>query len=74
MDELKRLIEQMIREIEAKEKIVNVKGGRGLGPGSVYPEGTVGVLRNLGYEEGEEQEEYKFKPVKISKAFKKEGE
>ena len=72
MNELKEIILKMIAEIDAKEKIVNVKGGRGGGPGTAHAEKTVSVLRHLGYEEGEEQEEYQLNPVKISKAFKKE--
>lgn len=70
MTDLKEIILELINEIEAKEKIVNVKGGRGGGPGSAYPEGTVGVLKKLGYEHGEKEKEYHLKPVKISKAFK----
>ena len=72
MDELKEIIYKMLNEIEKKEKIVNVKGGKGGGPGSVFPEDTVGVLKMLGSEKGETQEDYILKPVEISKAFKKE--
>ncbi len=72
MNELKEIIKLLLKEIEHKERIVNVKGGRGGGPGTAYPEGSVGVLKMLGPEEGEEQEEYILKPVKISRAFKKE--
>ena len=71
MDELKLIISKLLKEIESKEKIVNVKGGRGGGPGSVFSDNTVGVLRMLGNEEGENQKEYILKPVEISKAFKK---
>ena len=69
MKELKMLIESLIKEIEANERIVNVKGGKGGGTGTAYPEGTVSVSRNLGHEEAEKQEKYKLKPVKISKIF-----
>ena len=71
MEELKEIIRKMILEIEQKEKIVNVKGGRGGGTGTVYADNTVGVLKMLGHEEGKEKEEYQVKPVKISKVFQR---
>ena len=74
MDELKKIIAKILLEIEAKERIVNVKGGKGMGTGTAYPEGTVGALKLLGKEEQEMPEEYEFKPVEISKAFKKDDQ
>lgn len=70
MDELKEIILKMINEIEQKEKIVNIKGGKGNAAGGIYPEDTVAVSSLLGYQK-EEIEKYELKPVKISKAFKK---
>ena len=72
MNELKMLIEKLLAEIDKKESNLNVAGGRGYSAGKVYPNNTVGVLKMLGPEEGEEKEEYVFEPIKISKAFKKE--
>lgn len=71
MDELKELIEKLLKEIDQKENNLNIAGGRGYSAGKPYPNKTVGVLRMLGHEEGEELEEYNLEPVKISKAFKK---
>lgn len=71
MTDLKHLILEILNEIEKKDSNVNVAGGKGYGTGKIYPDKTVGVLKMLGHEEGEEQEEYKLKPVKISKAFKR---
>ena len=71
MDELKEIIEKLLIEIEKKEtnlRVTSVNGGHG----KVYPDNTVGVLKMLGKERGEHQEEYILKPVEISKAFKKE--
>ena len=73
MNELKEIIKKLIKEIEKKEtnlRVVSVNGGHG----KVYSDNTVGVLKKLGKEEGEEQEEYVLKPVEISKAFKKENQ
>ena len=63
----------MINEIEQKEKIVNIKGGRGNAAGGVYPEDTTSVSRLLGDQKNDEQKEYELKPVKISKAFKRKN-
>ena len=71
MNDFKKLILEILNEIEKKDSNVNVAGGKGYGTGKVYPDKTVGVLKMLGHEEGEEQENYEFKPVKISKAFKR---
>ena len=71
MDDFKELILEILNEIEKKETNLTVAGGRGGGTGKAYPNKTVGVLKMLGKEEGEEQEEYKLKPVKVSKAFSK---
>ena len=70
MTDLKEIILELINEIEKKETNLNIAGGKGYGAGKAYPNKTVSVLKMLGHEEGEEQEEYKLKPVKISKAFK----
>ena len=69
-DDLKELIFEILNEIEKKETNLSIAGGRGYGSGKAYPNNTVGVLKMLGHEEGESQEEYELKPVKISKAFK----
>ena len=70
MTDLKDLIIEILNEIEKKETNLTVAGARG-GPGKAYPNKTVGVLKMLGEEEGEKQEQYVLKPVEISKAFKK---
>ena len=72
MNNLKELILQILNEIEKKETNLSIAGGRGYGTGKAYPNKTVGVLQMLGSEEGEKKEEYELKPVKISKAFKKD--
>ena len=73
MKELKEIILKMLNEIEQKENNLKVRGGKGYGFGTAYPDKTVSVLRNLGYQESEDpEEEYDLKPVKISKVFKKE--
>ena len=72
MNDLKELILEILNEIEKKETNLTIAGGRGYGTGKAYPNKTVGVLKMLGSEEQEEQEEYVLKPVKVSKAFKKE--
>ena len=69
MNELKEIIALMLNEIDKKENILNVKGARGGGYGTAYPDKTVGVLRMLGHEEQDEKQEYELKPVKISKIF-----
>ena len=71
-EELKSIINLLIKEIEEKENIINVSGARGYGTGKARVKDYHGVSKNLGNEENEEQEEYQLKPVKISKAFKKE--
>ena len=70
-DDLKELIFEILNEIEKRETNLSIAGGRGYGAGKAYPNNTVGVLKMLGHEEGEDQKEYELKPVKISKAFKK---
>ena len=72
MTDLKNLILEILNEIEKKENNLSIYGGRGYGTGKAYPNKTVGVLKMLGEEEGVEPESYELKPVKISKAFKKE--
>ena len=71
MKELKELIEQILNEIEQKDNILNISGGRGYGTGGAKPKDPHPVSRNLGNENREEQEEYELKPVKVSKAFKR---
>ena len=72
MTNLKEIILDVLNEIEKKDTNLTVTSPRGGGPSKAYPNKTVGVLKMLGKEEGEEQEEYVLEPVKISKAFKKE--
>jgi len=72
MKDLKEIIEKLLIEIEKKETNLNIASVNG-GHGKVYPNNTVGVLKMLGREKGEQQEEYELKPVEISKAFKKEN-
>ena len=71
MEDLKSLINQILNEIEQKDNIINLSGGRGYGVGSAKPKDPHPVSRNLGKEDGEDQEEYELKPVKVSKAFKR---
>ena len=72
MNELKEIIALLIKEIEEKDNIINVSGGRGYGVGKAKVKDYHGVSKNLGIEtEKESEEEYVLKPVKISKAFKK---
>ena len=72
MNELKEIISILIKEIEQKENILNISGARGYGTGKARVKDPHSVSQNLGYEENEEFEEYEIKPVKVSKAFKKE--
>ena len=63
---------QLLKEIEEKYNVVNVRGGRGLGTGHPYPsknydKPTYGEQQNM------KKEKYTLKPVKISKIFKKKG-
>ena len=69
--EFKKMIKDLLIEIEKKETNLNIAGGKGYGVGKAYPNKTVGVLKMLGNENAEEQEEYVLKPVEISKAFKR---
>ena len=73
MDELKNIIAILLKEIEEKERIINVTGGRGYGTGKATANDYHGVSTHLGPERKEKQEEYVLKPVEISKAFKKEN-
>ena len=72
MNELKKIIALLLKEIEEKETILNVSGARGYGTGKARAKKYHGVSKNLGYEDLEEPETYELKPVKISKAFTKE--
>ena len=69
------IILEIIKEIEQKEKIINVTGAKGKGIGRIRVNKPHSVSKNLGSsmseEQGQEKEEYEFKPVKISKAFKR---
>jgi hypothetical protein len=71
MDELKEIIRMLLKEIEAKDNILNISGGRGYGTGKARVKDPFPVSHGLGNEEGEDQENYEKKPVKISKAFKR---
>jgi hypothetical protein len=73
MNELKKIILQLLHEIEKKDSNVTIAGGRGYSVGKAYPSKGVGVLRLLGKvdEIEEKEEEVEQKPVTISKAFKK---
>ena len=62
----------LITEVEDNRNNLSIKGGRGYSAGTVYPDKTVGVLKLLGHEDGQEEEDYILKPVQVSKAFKKE--
>ena len=70
MNDLHKLILEIIAEIEAKENNLSIAGGRGYSAGKVYPNKTVGVLKMLGKSHEEKEKEYTNKPVKTSKAFK----
>lgn len=63
---------KVLNEIEKKDTNLTIAGGKGYGTGKVYPNKTVSVLKMLGKEHNEKPKEYKIKPVKVSKAFKKE--
>ena len=67
----KRLIElfKIIKEINANDNIVNVRGGRGYGFGHPYPVKN-GVRPVLGPVDGEPKMQQDKTLVKISKAFK----
>ena len=73
IQELIAIIKRIIKE--DNENILNVRGGRGYGVGHPYPvKSGPPVNQNLGspgpYEDEDTEEE--FKPIKISKAFRKE--
>jgi hypothetical protein len=70
MKELKEIIKMLLNEIEKKENILNISGGKGYGVGKARVKDPHPVSRNLGVVEEIEEEEYVLKPVKISKAFK----
>ena len=70
MNDFKQLVLEILNEIEKKETNLSITG-KGYSAGKAYPNKTVGVLKMLGYEEGEDQEKYELKPVEISKAFKR---
>jgi hypothetical protein len=69
--ELYKLILEILNEIESKENNLKVAGGKGYSAGKAYPDKTVSVLQNLGIEEHDNPEDYKLKPVKVSKVFSK---
>ena len=70
--ELIDVLISLITEVEGNRNNLSIKGGRGYSAGTPYPDKTVGVLQLLGHEENEEKEDYILKPVKVSRAFKKE--
>lgn len=74
IQELIGLIKKIMREQD--ERVLNVRGGRGYSVGHPYPvKSGPPVSQDLGdpgpYEFNEEEQDEN-KPVKISKAFKKE--
>lgn len=71
MTDLKELILELLNEIEEKDSVISRAGGVGYGSGKIYSKKSVGVLKMLGKEHGEEPDDYELKPVKISKAFKR---
>lgn len=71
MNNIKKIMLAILNEIEKKETNLSIAGGRGYGTGKPYPNKTVGVLKMLGYEEGDQKEEYELIPVKVSKVFRK---
>ena len=72
MTELNDLILEILKEIEKKENILNIRGGRGAGPGTATVNNPQPVSHYLGHEKNETpNEEYFLEPVEISKVFKK---
>ncbi len=71
MNDLKELIFEILKEIEEKDSIVSRAGGLGYGSGKIYSKKSVGVLKMLGREFGEEPTKYTLEPVKVSKVFKR---
>ena len=71
MDELKEIIRKLLNEIEEKESILNISGGKGYGVGKARVKDPHPVSKNLGDEknDNEEEKEYVVKPVKVSKVF-----
>ena len=53
---MKEIILEILNEIEKKDSVVSIAGGRGYSAGKAYPSKSVGVLQLLGHEEGEKQE------------------
>ena len=71
----RELLIEIINEIESKYKVVNTRNVGGYGVSHPYPNKKTkpgyGVINPA---PDEEKKENKFKPVKVSRAFKKEGE
>ena len=74
MNELKKIIKILIREIEEHDNILNISGATGYGVGKARAKDYHGVSKNLGDEEIEKQAEYEIKPVSISKAFRRRND
>ena len=71
MTDLNKLILEILNEIEENDNILNLSGIKGYGTGHARIKDPHSVSEKLGTEKGEEKEEYKLKPVKISKIFKR---
>ena len=76
MKKIHKIMLAILSEIEKKDTILTVAGGKGYGVGKAYPNDTVGVLRMLGksehdLESADGKDLSQNKPVKISKVFKK---
>ena len=77
MEKLHEIMLAILNEIEKKDTILTVAGGKGYSAGKAYPNDAVGVSRLLGKSEygledtDPEEEQYQNEPVKISKAFTK---
>ena len=74
IQQLAEIIRKLIKEQE--EKVLNIRGGRGYGVGHPYPaKPGPRVNQDLGSPgpyELDDDEDKNEKPVKVSKAFKKE--
>jgi len=71
MNSLKNIFLKILNEIEKNDNILNITGGRGYGTGKARVKEPHSVTKNLGNEEGEEEEIYILKPVKVSKVFRR---
>ena len=64
------LMMMIIEELELRQKVVNVRGGRGYSAGHPHAPRQISGYDVINPAE-EEPEEYTNKPVKVSKAFRK---